>query len=246
MANKNRGFREMAAKDSKATISQQRVLDAAARIFRHSGYAGTTMRAVADEAGLQAGSLYYYYKGKDELISAVLDSGMNNVATLVKEALAALPAGASAQQRLEKAIEAHISAIIAVGDYTLATRRVFGQLPPSIRARHMRLRNVYGALWDQLLADGKTSGEFRPEADLKLGRLFLLGALNWTAEWYKPGSRSITDIAQAFSILILNGLVQPTEPTQTPQNPAKSRPRLATRPLRSAGAGLQPVARPSR
>ncbi len=199
----------MAVKGAKSSISQRRVLDAAARIFRDSGYAGTTMRAVADEAGLQAGSLYYHYKGKDELISAVLDSGVSQVATLVKDALAALPATATGRQRIETAIEAHIAAIIAVGDYTLATRRVFGQVPQAIRTRHMRLRDAYGAFWDQLFEDVRAAGEMRPDADLKLCRLFVLGALNWTAEWYKPGAASIHDIAGTFGTLVLDGLLQP-------------------------------------
>jgi type II secretory pathway pseudopilin PulG len=58
----------MAKKLAKSANSQKRVLDAAAKIFRDYGYAGTTMRAIADEADLQAGSIYYHYKSKDDLI----------------------------------------------------------------------------------------------------------------------------------------------------------------------------------
>jgi TetR/AcrR family transcriptional regulator, cholesterol catabolism regulator len=52
----------MAKKLAKSAHSQKRVLDAAAKIFRDYGYAGTTMRAIAEEAELQAGSIYYHYK----------------------------------------------------------------------------------------------------------------------------------------------------------------------------------------
>ena len=69
----------MAKKLAKSAISQKRVLDAAAKIFRDYGYAGTTMRAIADEADLKAGSIYYHYKSKDDLITAVLDLGIRSV-----------------------------------------------------------------------------------------------------------------------------------------------------------------------
>ena len=52
----------MTKKLPKSAISQKRVLDAAAKIFRDYGYAGTTMRAIADEADLKAGSIYYHYE----------------------------------------------------------------------------------------------------------------------------------------------------------------------------------------
>ena len=54
---------------AKSAVSQKRVLDAAARIFRDYGYAGATMRVIAEQAGLKAGSLYYHYTSKDELIT---------------------------------------------------------------------------------------------------------------------------------------------------------------------------------
>lgn len=223
----------MPVKAAKSTISQRRVLDAAARIFRDLGYAGTTMRAVADAAGLQAGSLYYHFSSKDELISAVLDSGTATVLASVQDALAALPDDVAPRQRIETAIEAHINAIIACGDYTLATRRVFGQVPAPIRARHMRMRDSYGAIWDQLFSDAENAGAFRPDVDLKLGRLFVLGALNWTAEWYKPGARSIAVIAREFSTLILDGLIA-RDDDQKPATQAKVRTRqVATRAMRA-------------
>ena len=50
----------MTKKLAKSAISQKRVLDAAAKIFRDYGYAGTTMRVIADEAELKAGSIYYH------------------------------------------------------------------------------------------------------------------------------------------------------------------------------------------
>lgn len=206
----------MTKKLAKSAISQKRVLDAAAKIFRDYGYGGTTMRAIADEAQLKAGSIYYHYKSKDELISAVLDLGITTVTDTVRSALAGLPEGATGRERIETAIRAHLSAIIDYGDYTLATRRVFGQVPEAIRTRNTRLRDSYGAIWQEILADAHARGEFRTSANLTLARLFILGALNWTVEWFKPGGRSIEEIAREFASVVLDGLAGNGETARAP------------------------------
>lgn len=196
----------MTKKLAKSAISQKRILDAAARIFRDYGYAGTTMRAIADEADLKPGSIYYHYKSKDDLISAVLDIGIRAVTESVGKALKALPDTATGRDRIEAAIRAHLSAIIEVGDYTLATRRALGQVPEAIRARNTRMRDTYGSIWQEILSDAHQRGEFRTTANLTLARLFILGALNWTVEWFKPGGRSIDDVAREFASIVLDGL----------------------------------------
>jgi AcrR family transcriptional regulator len=202
----------MTKKLAKSAISQKRVLDAAAKIFRDYGYAGTTMRVIADEAELKAGSIYYHYKSKDDLISAVLDLGIHAVIDTVKDALKALPEDATGRQRVETAIHAHLSAIINNGDYTLATRRVFGQVPEAIREKNLRLRNSYATMWQEILTDAQQRGEFRGEANLTLARLFILGALNWTVEWFKPGGgRTIDDVARHFSSVVMDGLAAQSE-----------------------------------
>lgn len=210
----------MARQISKSEESQKRVLDAAARIFRDNGYAGTTMRAIADAASLKAGSIYYHYKSKDELIAAMLDLGINSVITSVEDTLETLPPEASGRERIECAIRAHISAIIAHGDYTLATRRVFGQVPEEIRQQNLRLRDHYGTIWQKILEEAKARGELRQEANTTLARLFILGALNWTAEWFNPkGGRSIEEVAREFGLIVCSGLFSETAAQSRPMAP---------------------------
>lgn len=52
----------------KAERTRRRILETALRLFRERGYDGTTMRAVADEAGVSLGNAYYYFKSKEHLI----------------------------------------------------------------------------------------------------------------------------------------------------------------------------------
>jgi len=196
----------MSKRLTKSELSQRRVLDAAARIFRDNGYVGTTMRAIADAADMKAGSIYYYYKSKDELIAAMLDMGINMVMQTVTDSLEKLGEDASGRDRIECAVNAHLTAIIEHGDYTLATRRVFGQVPETIRQRNLLLRDRYAIVWKDILEVARGRGELRPEADITLARLFILGALNWTAEWFNPKGRTIDEVAHEFATILCNGL----------------------------------------
>jgi AcrR family transcriptional regulator len=197
----------MASQLSKSELSRRRVLDSAAKIFRDYGYVGTTMRAIADEADLQAGSLYYHFKSKDDLISAVLDMGIRTVSERVRAALEVLPDSTTGRERLKVAVHAHLSASLEVGDYSVATRRVMGQVPEAIRAKNQRQREAYGAIWRGILEQARSRGEFRTSANLNFALLYIFGALNWVAEWFRPGGRTIDEIAAEFSSFILDGLM---------------------------------------
>lgn len=195
---------------TKATVSRMRVLDAAARIFRDRGYSGTTMRAIGTEAKLKAGSIYYHFRSKDELIEAVLDLGITTVSDKVHDAIAALPPSSTYRDRIDAAISAHLHAIIAYGDYTLATRRVFGQVPRSVREKHIHKRDAYGRLWQKMLEAAQDAGELRADADTRLVRLFVVGALNWTVEWFNPEGKPLDDVASEFADLVFRGLDAPS------------------------------------
>jgi AcrR family transcriptional regulator len=190
----------------KVDVSRARVLDAAAHIFRERGFVGTTMRAIAQDAGIEAGSIYYHFKSKDELIGAVLDYGIRALQSSVTTEINKLPSSSSSRERIEGAIKAHVAAIVEYGDYTLAMRRVFGQVPIAVWKKHVKLREEYGDFWQKLLVDAQKQGGLRKDIDLTVARLFLLGGLNWTVEWFKPKKHSLEKIAETFSTLILDGM----------------------------------------
>ena len=64
------------------------ILDATARLFRHKGYAVTSMRDIAAAAGMLAGSLYYHFASKEELLVAVYAEGVRRISASVSVALA--------------------------------------------------------------------------------------------------------------------------------------------------------------
>jgi AcrR family transcriptional regulator len=71
--------------------TRDQILTHAARLFRHHGYAATTLREIADAAGIKAGSIYYHFGSKDDILGEVLDAGIDAVMSAVRERIAALP-----------------------------------------------------------------------------------------------------------------------------------------------------------
>ena len=194
------------ARTRKSEQTRQRLLDAAARVFRHKGYAGARLSDIAEAADMHTPGVYYYFPSKEDLVEEVLRAGVARAAAFVEQRVAAVPDGASALDRLRAAIEGHVLMVLEIGDYTSANIRIFGQLPDDIRRRHLAQQRTYGDLWRSLLEDARAAGELRPDLDLSVLRMLILGALNWTVEWYRPGVLSATEVARHATTMICEGL----------------------------------------
>lgn len=182
------------------------ILDAAAKLFRHQGYSGASLRDVAAAVGMKAGSLYHHFASKEEIVVEVLNIGVQRVADEVRQAVSALPATAKPEELVATAIAAHLRALHESGDYTSANVRIFGQLPHRVRAGHAEVRLSYEAYWIELLERCRKSGRLAGTWDAVLVRNFLLGALNASLEWFDPARGRVEPVAEAMARLVLNGL----------------------------------------
>jgi AcrR family transcriptional regulator len=180
-------------------------LDCAARLFRRDGYAAVSLRDIATESGMKAGSLYHHFESKDVIVVEILNTGVQRVHEAVERAIAALPANASTAQAITAAIQAHLRALHESGDYTSANIRIFGQVPHAIRAGHIAVRRSYEALWAELIGRGVKSGELRTDVNVTSLRAFLLGAMNNTLEWLEPRRGVVTRVANDLATVILDG-----------------------------------------
>ena len=187
--------------------TRDRVLKIAARQFRQSGYAGVSLRSIAEEAGIKAGSLYYHFDSKEELVTAVLDRGIEVVCDAVRESINALPSDANAARLLGTGIREHLRTFHAHDDFTSANVRIFGQVPESVRSANLAKRKQYDDLWNQLLQRSMRNSGLRKSLDLDATRLLLLGALNATLEWFDPKRGSIDDLAGKYTDIVLNGVL---------------------------------------
>ena len=99
---------------------------------------------------------------------------------------------------------------ILTGALDLLEARVESVLTDERRRQMIQRRNAYEDLWRAALNDGITSGQLRPDIDVRLAGIGILSACNWFTQWYRPdGPMSVDQIADGFIALFLQGLESP-------------------------------------
>ncbi|MDA4848189.1 TetR/AcrR family transcriptional regulator [Hoeflea poritis] len=186
---------------NRGSASRREILDAAARLFLKNGYGDTSLRELANEVGMKAGSLYYHFASKEQLATEVLGIGVKGVAEAVSARLDDAGGGASPSQRVSIAIRAHLDAILNDSGYTSAHIRCFPYTPANVQAQLRAVRRDYEDIWTGLIDD--LLGPRRNEDDARYLRLAVLGALNWSLEWFDPERDSAETFAATVERLIL-------------------------------------------
>ena len=188
-----------------AVEARSRIMDVAARLFRERGYAAVSLRAIAEAANMKAGSLYYHFASKEELVVEILNQGIR---TVHDDVVRAIEGAAQDDPKgvLRAAIVAHLESLLRQSDYTSANIRIFGQVPDNVRAQNLAVRRAYEGLWDRLIRDLGKSAEVSPTAEeIRLARMMVLGALNASLEWFKPSRGSIKSLADRYTDLLWHG-----------------------------------------
>ena len=181
------------------------LLDEAARLFGERGFHGTTIRDVVRGVDMLPGSLYYHFAAKEDLLAAVYAEGVKRISQRVQAAIARRT---DPWQRLTAACVAPLEALLAEGDYAQVTIRVRPADVPEIAESLTALRDRYEALFVELI----DALPLRAGVDRRSLRLMLLGALNWSQTWYRPGRDDPRAVARNFVAML-------RRPTETPATP---------------------------
>jgi AcrR family transcriptional regulator len=177
------------------------ILDHAARLLRSNGYHQTSLREIAEAVGIRKASLYHHFRSKEEIVEAVVNDGVRLVHEAVLYALD-VAGEATPRQRLKAAIAAHLAALLGHSDYTCASIKVFSfgenPTPESVRA----IRRAYDDLWRALIEELAGAGALAPGIAPDRLRLFLLGAMNGSVDWYRPERFDIAQLADELAALV--------------------------------------------
>ena len=194
----------------KSEVGREGILDAAASLFRQRGYGAVSLRSIAQAAGIKAGSIYYHFASKDEIVTEILNVGILAVHAEVVAAVDALPAWASADVIFRAALRGHLRTLLEHGDYTSANVRIFGQVPPAVRDANLSVRRDYEKYLDVLLSKLQADGVIRSDVNIGRFRLMLIGALNATLEWFDPAKGSAEELADDYADAFLYGILNQT------------------------------------
>lgn len=181
---------------------RQALLAQAAQLFRRKGFDATTTRDIAAAAGMQSGSPFYHFKSKDALLYAVMEAGMRSALERLQAATqtpgyAALTPAA----QLRVLVTVHFDVLLGPGgDFVPVMLYEARSLPVRQRKALALLIGEYESLWLPVLTALHASGQLR--APVRLARLLILGALNWSVQWFDPKKgaslQELTDAAMAL------------------------------------------------
>jgi len=183
--------------------SDERVLQAAARLFRDQGFAATSLRDIAKAAGMLPGSLHYRYASKEDILSALMERAIDR---LIEGVLSASATGADPLERLRLAMLAHLKILLSGEDSVYVLLYDWRSLSPAAERAIAKHRCRYEQFADELLAQAAAFAPLKPGVDLYLLRQFGFGAANWVAQWYDPkGPYTPEAIADAFFLYLSMG-----------------------------------------
>ena len=183
------------------TNRREELLRVSAKLFREKGFDGTTIRDISSAAGMHSGSPFYHFKTKQDILVAVMEQGLAEGLRRLEEAMAPpLPP----ERRLVRMIRAQIGTIFEKdNDFIPVLLYDWRSLNDANRRRIVELKDRYDALWQQTIDELKRAGHM--PGDPQLVRLLILGSVNWTGTWYKPGGRlSLDDVAEETARLFLH------------------------------------------
>ncbi len=160
------------------------------------------MREIAAAADLSAANLYYYFRGKDEILFYCQDRALDSMLASVGDAHRA---GGPVAERLHQVLRAHTQTLLGEVDGASAHLLV-DALPPPLREKIVRKRDRYELALRRLVTEGVTNGELVNMPPAIVTRA-MLGALNLTVTWFRPdGPLSADAVGDVMARYLVRGI----------------------------------------
>lgn len=194
----------MSLRERKAAKKKEDILRSASSVISRQGFHKTTMEDIAAELLMTKGSLYYYFKNKEELLfhchDLILTGAMELMEDIYQEDI-------SSKDKMEKAIKVHL-------DIAIQEKEIFNLIvkPEQIFSEEniediVKKRDAYAGLFDKIIAQGAERGEFHLKQQ-KMARMIILGATNWIQVWYsEKGEFSKEEIEEIYAEYLLKMLL---------------------------------------
>ena len=180
---------------------REQVVADAARLFAERGFQATSMAELTAATGLAAGGLYHYIDGKDDLLIAICDELLEPLLTQAREIVAA---EAPPVEQLRELVHAWVAHVVAHRHHMLVFTQERQAIERERRWRRVRSqRRAFERILEEILARGEADGSMT-FADRRLSLLALLGMVNYTPQWVRPGGRlSASEIASGYCAMVL-------------------------------------------
>ena len=190
-----------------ATVTRRdELLKIAAQLFAERGFRNTTVRDIADAAGILSGSLYHHFDSKESMVDEILQTFQSQLFAAYDDVLAS---NLSPRQRIEAAVRLSFEAIdehhheVAIFQNEADWLSGLGERFAYLADRNAQSRQV----WLTLLTDGVASGALKPDVDVELAYRFIRDTVWVAVRWYRPGGGlSAEAVADQYLSILLDGI----------------------------------------
>lgn len=201
-----RGARQPPGRKSgvRKDVLASEVLDRAVILFAERGFAGTSLKDVADAVGLSRPAIYYYFSSKDALLEELL-TGVTVSAARIFEAVEKRT-DMTPLQKIGAVAHALVMWVTDRRLHFMAIDRSENELPQAILVRHRDAKRRVLAGMMRLIDDAIASGDAR-SVDSRVTAFSIIGMCNWTAWWFVPdGELTAAAIADRISDLAIHSV----------------------------------------
>ncbi|MBI2528990.1 MAG: TetR/AcrR family transcriptional regulator [Candidatus Rokubacteria bacterium] len=183
----------------------QQIIDAAIRVFARKGYYNSRVSDIAKEAGIAAGTIYLYFKTKDDILVTLFREKMAQFVATLRKSIADEH---DAVAKLRRLIFLHFQLLEQHPELAEVVQVEQRQGQKFFRGASAREISSYFALIGSVLEEGVAEGRFRPGLPVKTATKALFGAMDQMATSWVLGARGyrLTDTAEALADIFLRGV----------------------------------------
>ena len=188
---------------------REQLLAIAARLFAEKGFKNTTVRDIADAAGILSGSLYHHFDSKESMVDEILSTFQEGLFAQYDEILAS---DDDARTKLERAVRVSFEAIEEHGPEVAIFQNDADHLVTFERFGYLADRNAQSRqVWVTLLEEGVRTGVLRSDLDVTLTYRFIRDTVWVAVRWYRPafegsGRHTHTEVADQYVRILLDGI----------------------------------------
>ena len=181
------------------------LLKIAAELFATKGFKNTTVRDIADAAGILSGSLYHHFDSKESMVDELLDTFQQELFAEYDEILAG---DRTPRAKLDAVVRASFAAIDRHHSEVAIFQNDAGYLAGFERFGYLTERNDrFHNLWTGLLQEAVDAGELRADLDIELVYRFLRDTVWVAVTWYRPGGAlSADEVASQYLSILFEGI----------------------------------------
>ena len=183
----------------------QQIIDAAVRVFARSGYYNSRVSDIAREAGIASGTIYLYFRTKDEILVTLFREKMAAFVAHVRAEIAREPDAVSKIRRL---VARHFAVLEHDPDVAEVVQVELRQGHKFFRGASAHEVSAYFDLITTVLEEGVASGQLRRDLPVKVATKVLFGAMDQVATSWVLGKRAyrLVDAADAVATIFLRGV----------------------------------------